>query len=76
MKKTLISGRDDEMKIAEVEPTIKEFIKEYHTRGAEVLLLSLVIAMKEDDPFWDHGSSLVRLLIHEIRRIEENGNDQ
>lgn len=61
------------MKIAEVAPVMRDFIKEYHVRGAEVILTELVYAMKETDPFYRGGSGLVQILVHAIRMAEEEG---
>lgn len=59
------------MKIAEVERVMQDFISEYHTRGAEVIINELVYAMKKDDPFYQDGSRLVRMMISAIRRVNE-----
>ena len=61
------------MKVAEVEHVMQDFISEYHTYGAEVIINELAHAMKKDDPFYRDGSKLVRMMVSAIRRVNEEG---
>lgn len=62
------------MQVAEVETVMREFIKEHHTYGAEMILTELVYAMKKDDPYYRDGTGLVRILVSAIRRAAEDGS--
>lgn len=65
------------MKIAEVQHVVQDFISEYHTVGAEAIIIELAFAMKKYDPFYRDGTNLVRMMVSAIRRVnEEDENDQ
>ena len=61
------------MKASEVEHIVQDFIAEYHTYGAEVIINELAYAMKKDDHFYRDGTHLVRMMVSAIRRVNEEG---